>query len=542
MQTESVRVHHAPTYFLEAAPAGTTFYPFYVFYGGTLYALAGILGALLGGSPIVAFVAFILAGVAASYGGLLWLAHQLGVRSWLRHAPAVTYVTSAYFVTNLYGRGAWPEFMATSAIPLALAAALRIARAPRLEPIPIVLLAISVIIWSGSHNISLAWGAVCVLVTVVLLRLLVGRPFAAGRRQLAWLAGVVVLAVCCNGWFLLPDLLYAGDTAISATAAFNWHNTGGFNTPRVLFNPLRYVPYGSSTPALYLQLPMWLLVWAIVAWAVLRKDMTRELRRAALALTIVLVGLVTLVLVPFSWEVVPATLKLIQFPYRLITYASLAVAGLVLVLVMAVERSPASHARLRAGTAVAIAGSAALCLWQLWVPETRHPQSYKDPRDALVSVNVAPRTWYDLGGYHDVGSRTAPSPGVRMVLVPHAALSGNRVTLTIDAPPGPEPFGLNTGALPGSCRSTGSSGWAGPRPATRSSGARTAGRGRCRSPTGPGCRDHGRPGADGDRGGRPDRARRRDHRRRPGPAAHRPARAPRRRRRAPGLLGCPRCA
>jgi hypothetical protein len=36
-------------------------------------------------------------------------------------APALAVVTSAYYVTDLYGRGAWPEFMATSAMAPLLA-------------------------------------------------------------------------------------------------------------------------------------------------------------------------------------------------------------------------------------------------------------------------------------------------------------------------------------------------------------------------------------------------------------------------------------
>ena len=125
--------HHAiatnlhPTLFLHTRQSGV-FYPLFAFYGGTLFALTGALGALLGGSTMLAFKAVTVAAIAAAYGGLLWLARQLGVKGLMAHAPAIVFVTSAYYVTNLYGRGAWSEFIAVSALPLVLAASVRLVR------------------------------------------------------------------------------------------------------------------------------------------------------------------------------------------------------------------------------------------------------------------------------------------------------------------------------------------------------------------------------------------------------------------------------
>ena len=75
----------------------------------------------------------------------------------LAHAPAIVFVTSAYYVTNLYGRGAWAEFMAVSALPLVLAASLRLVRG-RLSVGPVVCLVAASVVFSGSHNITLLWG------------------------------------------------------------------------------------------------------------------------------------------------------------------------------------------------------------------------------------------------------------------------------------------------------------------------------------------------------------------------------------------------
>ena len=126
-QQHVIAAHLHPTLFLQTQQLGV-FYPLFAFYGGTLFAITGALGVVLGGSTILAFEVVTLAAIAAAYGGLFWLARQLGVKGVLAHAPAIVFVTSAYYVSILYGKGAWAEFMAVSALPLVLAASLRLVR------------------------------------------------------------------------------------------------------------------------------------------------------------------------------------------------------------------------------------------------------------------------------------------------------------------------------------------------------------------------------------------------------------------------------
>jgi hypothetical protein len=101
-QQHAISAHLHPTLFLQTQGGGV-FYPIYAFYGGTLFALTGALAAALGGSTILAFEVVTVAAIAAAYGGLFWLARQLGVKGLLAHAPAIVFVTSAYYVTNLDG-------------------------------------------------------------------------------------------------------------------------------------------------------------------------------------------------------------------------------------------------------------------------------------------------------------------------------------------------------------------------------------------------------------------------------------------------------
>ena len=181
------------------------FYPLFAFYGGTLFALTGALAVILGGSTILAFDVVTVAAIAAAYGGLFWLARQLGVQGVLAHAPAIVFVTSAYYVTDLYGRGAWAEFMAVSALPLVLAASLRLVRG-RWRVGPVVCLVAATVVFSGSHNITLLWGSTLAVVALVLYWLLSGRSRELPWRRMLAVAGLIALGVGLNGWFLLPDV------------------------------------------------------------------------------------------------------------------------------------------------------------------------------------------------------------------------------------------------------------------------------------------------------------------------------------------------
>src|SRR6516162_7592847 len=163
-QEHAIAAHLHPTLFLHTQQNGV-FYPLFAFYGGTLFALTGALAAVLGGSTVLAFEVMTLAAIAAAYGGLFWLARQLGVEGVLAHAPAIVFVTSAYYVTDLYGKAAWAEFMAVSALPLLLAASLRLVRG-RWRAGPVACLVVASVVFSGSHNITLLWGSALALLAL----------------------------------------------------------------------------------------------------------------------------------------------------------------------------------------------------------------------------------------------------------------------------------------------------------------------------------------------------------------------------------------
>jgi hypothetical protein len=448
-QQHVIAAHLQPTLFLQAQQLGV-FYPLFAFYGGTLFAITGALGVVLGGSTVLAFEVVTLAAIAAAYGGLFWLARQLGVKGALAHAPALVFVTSAYYVTNLYGRGAWAEFMAVSALPLVLAASLRLVRG-RLSVGPVACLVAGTVVFSGSHNITLLWGSTLAVGALVVYWLLSGRSRELPWRRMLAVAGLIALGVGLNGWFLIPDVSYAHDTNISSTIEA-WGGTGFFNTFGVIFDPLRVVPSESGTPALYVQAPVLALVWGLIALSLSLRS--RRLRAGAATALIVLGGLLVLIMSSAAWSLLPTLFQQIQFAYRLQTYVALAIAGLVLLGALALTRRAQSGRAtsldrpLALGLGLAVAFGVALCAWQLWVPNTHKPgESYSNRAEALSGPpTLLPKSW---NAGNDYGDRTLPviSATDEFSFYP-AAVKDDRLGGSSSLPAGLQPFATNIAGGP----------------------------------------------------------------------------------------------
>ncbi len=450
-QHHMIAAHLHPTLFLQTERG--VFFPLFAFYGGTLFTLTGALGLVFGGSTLLAFEVVTLAAIAAAYGGLFWLARQLGVRGAMAHAPAIVFVTSAYYVTDLYGRGAWPEFMAVSALPLVLAASLSLVRG-RLRAGPTVCLVAASVVFSGSHNITLLWGSTLAVLALAVFWLSSGRSRRLPWRRVAAVAGLIALGVGLNGWFLVPDVLYAHKTLVSSDI-IPWSATGAFNTAGVIFDPLRMVPSSSETPALYVQAPVLALIWGLLALPLCWRE--RRLRAGVLTALIALVGLLVLIMSASVYALLPGLFKQVQFAYRLQTYVTLACAGLVLLGTLALtrraqsERATSADRGLRIGLGLALALGVALSVWQLWVPNTHiyasYYSSYANRAEALDGpLTHLPESWNAGNNYSDL-SLPIVATGTTVTFDP-TALGGDRLAGSGRFPPGTQPFATNIAGGP----------------------------------------------------------------------------------------------
>lgn len=438
-----------PSYFINAEGIGV-FCPFFAFYGGTLYAGVGVLGQILGEHPTLIFIAVTTLAIAACYGGMLSLSHQLGLRRWLSHLPPLVVVTSAYYISNIYGRSAWPELMATSAIAPMLAGGLLLVRAPAWRPGPVLVFAASAVVFTGSHNITLEWGTIILVVGAAVLWLSFGAPRRLPLRRLIKVGGLGLLSLAVNAWFLIPDLGYARYVYASSHDPVT-HEDAIFDTPGVLLDPFRHVPVRSTTPALFVQAPVWFLAWGVLAggFLVWRRGLDGPLRRAWSAFA-ALILFILLLIIAVPWQSVPYPLNEVQFPYRLVTYVFYGVGALVLVSALALQRTSANQASraignlLRAALAAVSAISVGLCVWQLWVPETMFALgSYSNRQKALVSPHEPPRSWYDWSSYDDVHSPVVKVAPHRLLQIDPSRVHGDRFSAWVNVPPGLEPIETN---------------------------------------------------------------------------------------------------
>ncbi len=442
-----------PSFFVNTTTLGA-FYPLFAFYGGPLFAYTGAVSELLGGNAEVVFIGSTMLTIFVLYGSILWLGREFDLRGLAAHAPALTVVTSAYYMTDLYGRGAWMELVTVSALGPFVASGVYLVRVPRWRLLPMAIFVGSVVILTGGHNITLLWGSATVVAVLLLLWLALGAPRRLPYRRLAMLCALGLAGTSINAWFLLPDLAFASKVAVAhseQTSTRIWTTFRGFNLPGTVLNPLRYVPRESSTPALYVQAPVWLMAWGIAAAGLLlwRRAIGGALRRVWLSSIVAIVLLLGMIMLKAFWQFVYYPFNEIQMPYRLGGYLFYAVAGLVLVAALALQRFAARGGSrrvvvgLRAALLGAVAVSLALCMWQIWVPETRFRGSYANRSEALASVNVMPNSWYSIDDYSDWQARLVNVPEGRTLLIPPSAIQGDRFDAFMNVPPGPQPIQTN---------------------------------------------------------------------------------------------------
>ncbi|HEV7754042.1 MAG TPA: hypothetical protein VGO71_20995 [Baekduia sp.] len=425
-QTRSLLDDHLPTLFLNVDNA--SFYPHYAFYGGTLYALAGLLSIVLGGVARNGYVVSWILASSAGYVGWVWLGRMAGLGRWTAQVPAVVFLTSPYLVTMAYVRGDWPEYVAVSSIPLLAASAVSVLRSDRLRPLAMMALAGSAITFSGSHNITLLWGSAFFLILVAALCACV--PAArrqVSRRGVARVLVVLVPAVLVNAWFLLPDVAYQAQTQIAQTyevARGYVREAGALVAHEYLFG-LRRRPAQPGSDFV-VTLPVLAMAWALAGGALAgRRPWGRTwLRVYGLMAVVAAVFLVVMTHVGLLLAL-PKPFVMIQFSYRLESYVLLAISGGVLVALVL----------LRDATG-----------WRRWWPWALVPVLAWSVVGGVGQVGrygtVAAIDTYrqpiigSLGDFADASTREIAPGGRARVTFPLEQIHHDRVTITATASPG----------------------------------------------------------------------------------------------------------
>lgn len=377
------------------------FTPLYAFYGATLYVLTGALALLLG-SPLHAYVFTFLVAFAASYGGWWWLARQAGLRGPVAHAPGLVGVTSAYAMTVLYVRGDWPEHVAVAMLPLVAASGISVLRADRVRPGPALTLAASVLVLTGSHNLTLLCGSLVLIATGAAL--LLGVPEA---RRMVTRAGVLrVLAIAVpaalvNAWFLLPDLVYGTDTNIHALRP-EWHQFlreyRHYVDLKHLFTLSRDT-VEPGVPHYAFALPILALGWTLAAVVVARPGRRDPWLRVLAVLAVIGAALL---FVMTHVGLLRGPFELLQYSYRLESYINVMISGGVLAGLVLLMRAPRRRAAPRAVGALhaALAVIAVVSV----IGAVRQSDTHRDPSTYAE--------WHSFPSYYTRGNVEGQVPGI----------------------------------------------------------------------------------------------------------------------------------
>jgi hypothetical protein len=333
-QSLSIKSAGFPSLYLNSSYS--VFYPTYAFYGGTLFALGGLLSLALGEAPVQAYVLVYLLDLAAAFGGWYWLGRIAGLGRWAAMVPGLVFVTSTYYLVVVYVQGDWPAFTGISMISLMVASGLSALRADRLRVGSGLALATSSILFFGSHNITILLGLTTLAITG--LAVVVFVPDARRSitpRGIVRLASVVVPSALVSAWYLLPALAYHSSTRIGSEyshARETLKTTVGLVSAGHLFTFSR--TFGPGLPAPYylaLSLPVLAIAWVLAGLIVLP---WRSHNRTWLRVLLICSTMAVLVAVVMTHVglllALPRPFTLIQFSYRLETYVLLALCGAML--------------------------------------------------------------------------------------------------------------------------------------------------------------------------------------------------------------------
>jgi hypothetical protein len=415
-----------PSYYLQSDLGA--FYPYYAFYGGTLYAVLGY-GAWLH-SANAAVVVALLGALTASYLAWTWIAVQAGIRGWLVQIPGALAVTAPYAVSNNFGRGGIPEVIGCSMIALVAASGLAIFRAERVKVLPAAAFVVGLVFLTGSHVLTTAWG-VTFLVLVGAIMFAADWRSARGHARrglrLLWLA---LLGLGINAWILVPELLLHGRLVEDAADELTQLE---YTDPSQLFS---FVRDGAHlNPAIHgdinAQLPLLMVIWAIAAGIVFWSYISPQRKRMAAGLILLSGTLLLLIMAPSLVMHLPSFLTYIQFPYRLMTYLDLALVGLATLAIAAMQRS-GTRSRIPAALLALVAALS----FAAAIKQTAEVRSWLPNREAAVaSASTPPESWYAFVQFGDASAPevTPTLPGTIAVPVDE----GPRDSYTVTVPPGP---------------------------------------------------------------------------------------------------------
>lgn len=328
---ETLRTRHHPS--LYSNDGTSVLYPNFAFYGATAYSIFGAVALLLG-SARDAYVAVCVLALGAAYGGWYWLGRMAGLGKWTAQLPCILAVTAPFVLTIVYDRGALAEFVAVLMVPLLMASVVSVLRADRLHAGPALALAVSVLMFFGTHNLTVLWvGTVLVIVAAAVCAVAPSARSLVTRDGLVRVLVVAVPALLVNAWFLVPDVVYQSQTWIVSVLP-SWRDllkeTMVFVAPSSLFRLSgRGTTSGDAASAtIHTALPVLAIGWgAMTALLVAQRWRRAESVRVLFVLSALAAALVVLMTHAGLILALPEPYTMLQFSFRLESEVLLLVVG-----------------------------------------------------------------------------------------------------------------------------------------------------------------------------------------------------------------------
>jgi hypothetical protein len=339
-QHDSIAQSGLPTFFVHSIETGL-FYPVFVFYGSSLYAVTGYISQAIG-VEMAYMLLWPLALVISGISGFLFV-RWIGCSLIQQLALGLAFATYPYLITNGFARFALTEYIALVAITVFIAGVACLFARNRYVGCGLIILGAAAL--TGSHNITSVW-AIAVAI-VVLFAAAITLPSRLFSKDLLLGLLATFVGVGLNAWFLMPAFFLRNTVSITTSSEQDFFSMRDNNlvSARLLFSPYPDMPSVSGTPNLNLNLPslFLLVVVGFVGAMVLRKVWRPKAaarrsslvpRRLMVVLSCPLALLLGVLLIPEVQSSVPGILAHIQFTYRLVGISSI----LVLLLCGVMER------------------------------------------------------------------------------------------------------------------------------------------------------------------------------------------------------------
>jgi hypothetical protein len=249
---------------------------------------------------------------------------RLGLSNGSSLAGSFVYVSAPYVLTNMYSRGAFTEVIAQAELPLAFWGLVNILDgSSRRLVLGFAAVSFSVYLLANTHIITFAYGLFFLIIfSGILLAIRVLSPLRAGILTAAMIAGCLLAA------HQLIPILTASELAVRAllSSPMAMQHLSPLGLVMSLRPAAPYLSSGEFIPDFWPQAGLPTLSAACLAVFLLVTDpLDRSTHKLTLcaALACLVLSILTASATIDIWRLLPSEAFVLQFPYRLMTFAAL---------------------------------------------------------------------------------------------------------------------------------------------------------------------------------------------------------------------------